>query len=90
MLFRSRQVTIHLIDEAMTTGALQHKVFEVIEIITSTVCRWQKQLKEEQKLIALIQNHYKYNIVRAKEALRILSKEQIDIIIKKQEKGGLK
>lgn len=50
----------------------------------------EKQLKEEQKLIALIQNHYKYNIVRAKEALKILSKEQIDIIIKKQEKGGLK
>lgn len=48
------------------------------------------EMKREQKLIALIQEHYKYNIVRAKEALKILSKEQIDIIIKKQEKGGVK
>lgn len=50
----------------------------------------EKKLKEEQKLIALIQEYYKYNIVRAKECLKILSKEHIDFIIQKQEKGGIK
>ena len=50
----------------------------------------EKQLKDEQRLLALIQEYYKYNIVRAKEVLKILSKEHIDFIIKKQEKGGIK
>lgn len=46
--------------------------------------------KEEEKLIELISEYYKYNIVRSKEALKILTKEQIDFIRKKQEKGGVK
>lgn len=50
----------------------------------------QKQLEQEQKLVHLIQSYYKYNTVRAREALKLLSKEQIDFIIKKQEKGGAK
>jgi hypothetical protein len=48
----------------------------------------EKQQKAYNEIIALIQEHYKYNIVRAKEAYKILSAEQIDIIRKKQEKGG--
>lgn len=50
--------------------------------------RIEKEMKAEQELITLVQDYYKYNIVRAKEALAILSKEQIDIIKKSQEKGG--
>jgi hypothetical protein len=48
----------------------------------------EKQQKAYNELLSLIQEHYKYNVVRAKETLKILSKEQIDVIIKKQEKGG--
>lgn len=48
----------------------------------------EKQQKAYHELVVLIQEHYKYNVVRAKEALKILSKEQINDIIKKQEKGG--
>jgi len=48
----------------------------------------EKEAEKEQDLIALISSHYKYNSNRAKEALSILTKEQIDIIKKRQEKGG--
>ena len=48
----------------------------------------EREIKKEQELIALIQEYYKYNIVRAKEALKLLTREQIDVIRKKQEKGG--
>ena len=51
-----------------------------------------KKLETQQKayneIITLIQEFYKYNIVRAKEAYKIFSTEQIDIIRKKLEKGG--
>lgn len=51
-----------------------------------------KKIETESKvyneLIALIQDHYKYNIEKAKQALKVLSEEQIDIIRNKQEKGG--
>lgn len=46
--------------------------------------------EKEQELISLVSNYYKYNIVRAKEALRILTDEQINEIRNKQEKGGVK
>ena len=45
-----RQMAIDLIDEAVTTGARQHKACEVIEISTRILCRLQQQLKEEQSL----------------------------------------
>jgi hypothetical protein len=51
-----------------------------------------KELEAQQKayneIITLIQEYYKYNIARAKEAYKIFSSEQIDIIRKKLEKGG--
>jgi hypothetical protein len=50
--------------------------------------KFEQQQKAYNELLSLIQEHYKYNVVRAKEALKILTKEQINIIIKKQEKGG--
>lgn len=60
--------------------------------------RWSKgltkeekaQIKKEQELHALIQDYYKYNNARTREALRILTPEQIKMIRQKQEKGGAK
>jgi hypothetical protein len=50
-----------------------------------------KKLREkEQELFDLIQGYYKYNNARTKEALKLLTQDQIDIIRKKQEKGGVK
>jgi hypothetical protein len=43
----------------------------------------------EDKLISLIQEHYKYSVVKAKEALRVLTEEQINTIRKQKEKGGV-
>lgn len=62
------------------------------------VKRWSKaETKEEKKarekkeaLIDLISTHYKYNAIRAKEALKVLTEAQINEIKKKQEKGGMK
>ena len=47
-----------------------------------------KQDKEEE-LISLLSDYYKYNVVRVKEILKILTPEQIECIRKKQEKGGI-
>jgi hypothetical protein len=49
-----------------------------------------KELKKESEVISLIQSYYKYNIVRAKEAYKILTQDQIELIRQKQEKGGVK
>jgi len=48
--------------------------------------KWNK--KKEDKDIELIQQHYGYNYNRAKEALSILSNNQLKEIRKRQEKGG--
>ena len=51
--------------------------------------RWFKRPdKDKNADLALIREHYKYNIERAKEVLRILSPEQLQIIRKEKEKGG--
>lgn len=60
--------------------------------------RWAKnESKEEKKarekqeeLHNLISSYYKYNTLRTKEALRILTAEQIDVIRNKNNKGGVK
>lgn len=52
--------------------------------------RLEKQLEQELELIHLIQRYYKYNITKAKEVLKILSTDQIELIRKKEEKGGFK
>jgi hypothetical protein len=46
--------------------------------------------KAKEDLLSLIQEYYKYNIVKAKQALKILTKEQISTIKEKLEKGGSK
>jgi len=54
--------------------------------------RFFKKDKSSQKKTTnfiLIQKHYKYNDQRTKEALKLLTDEQIDIIRKQEEKGGL-
>lgn len=52
--------------------------------------RIEAALKKEQEIISLIQQFYKYNIVRAREVMKILTPDQIDILKKMQEKGGVK
>jgi hypothetical protein len=48
------------------------------------------RIKKEQELHTLIQDFYKYNNARTREALRILTPKQIKMIREKQEKGGVK
>lgn len=50
----------------------------------------EKQIKEEQEKIALIQEYYKYNLVKAKTALNVLTDVQLDKIKRRLEKGGTK
>ena len=49
-----------------------------------------KARKQKEELLSLISEHYKYNAVRAKEALQLLSADQIEFIRKKKEKGGVR
>jgi UDP-N-acetylmuramyl tripeptide synthase len=48
------------------------------------------ELKAEEEKIALISEYYKYNTVKSKAVLRILTDSQLEIIRKKLEKGGVK
>jgi hypothetical protein len=49
-----------------------------------------KDRKKQEELLTLVSNYYKYNNVRTKEALKILTAEQIEIIRNKNNKGGVK
>jgi hypothetical protein len=49
----------------------------------------EKEAKKELENIRLIQEYYKYNITKAKAALKILTEDQLDYI-KKKIKGGMK
>jgi hypothetical protein len=49
-----------------------------------------KSRKRKEELQTLVSNYYKYNIVRTKEALKILTAEQLEIIRNKNNKGGVK
>lgn len=48
----------------------------------------EKQLAEETENIELISEYYKYNTVKAKSVLRVLTKSQLENIRKRMEKGG--
>jgi hypothetical protein len=50
--------------------------------------KWPKKDKINGENIRLIVDQYKYNVSKAKEALNVLTEEQIDIIKQEQEKGG--
>ena len=53
--------------------------------------RFFKKTKVEKDTdFQVVQQYYKYNNKRTEEALAILTDSQIDIIAKKQEKGGIK
>lgn len=49
-----------------------------------------KARKQKEELQTLVSNYYKYNIVRTKEVLKILTAEQIEFIRNKNNKGGVK
>lgn len=46
--------------------------------------------KDNDVIFAAVQQYYKYSNKRTLEALTILTEDQIDSIVKKQEKGGVK
>lgn len=48
----------------------------------------EKQQNEEAELVSLISDYYKYNTVKAKSVLRVLTKSQLEIIRKRMDKGG--
>jgi len=48
--------------------------------------KWEK--KESSGDVAIVQEYYGYNDVKARQALNILTPQQIEIIRKKLEKGG--
>ena len=50
--------------------------------------RLEKEAKATDAKLKLVQEKYKYNNKRAKEALTILTSKQLDMIAKEQEKGG--
>jgi hypothetical protein len=50
----------------------------------------ERQIKQEQDKLHLIQEYYKYNTLKAKQALRVLSEEHLETIRKRLEKGGVK
>lgn len=49
-----------------------------------------KAREDKEALIDSIAEYYKYNTIRAREALTILTPEQLNIIRKGKEKGGVK
>lgn len=49
-----------------------------------------KARKQKEELQALVSDYYKYNVVRTKEVLKILTAEQINFIKNKNNKGGVK
>lgn len=49
-----------------------------------------KAREKQEELHDLISNYYKYNATRTKEALKVLTAEQIEIIRNKNNKGGVK
>jgi hypothetical protein len=70
---------------------LDHKLqYDYLYLKVKKEKRWFKKKKaKKDEVFTLVQNYYKYNNVRTKEALKILTKEQIDVIRKEQEKGGI-
>lgn len=51
--------------------------------------RWQKKLAEEDD-VKLVKNFYDINTDRALEVLKLLTKEQLEVIKQKMSKGGRK
>lgn len=49
--------------------------------------KWVKSVSEDD--LELIKSYYGFNTEKARQALSILSKDQIDLIKNKQEKGGV-
>lgn len=47
------------------------------------------EIKAEQETLHLVMDYYKYNIAKAKTAMKILTKDQIEFIRNRLEKGGV-
>jgi len=52
--------------------------------------QWPKKAKVNSDNIQLICQIYKYNVNKAKQVLLVITEQQLDMIKKQQEKGGVK
>lgn len=68
----------HIVKKAKRYGKKKTKEEEKLE----------KEAKKELETIRLIQEYYKYNVTKAKSALKVLTEEQIELIRKRSEKAG--
>lgn len=50
---------------------------------------FKKDATTEDQNFALIRHHYKYGVAKTRDALRVLTPEQIEIIRKRTEEGGM-
>lgn len=82
--------TIMLVNEINMHPALDSKLqYDFLFYSVKPKKRFFKKKKSKKdENLELIQQYYKYNLERAKEALSILNKQQLEMIRKKIEKGG--
>jgi hypothetical protein len=82
--------TIAAADEMNRNYHLSHKMqYDYLFHSVRKSKRWFKRKKKEKDSdFLLVQSYYKYNNEKTKQALRVLTKEQIAIIRKEKEKGG--
>lgn len=90
VLFANQMNINHNVSDKMHYDYLFHTIRAKKRYAKSESKENKKIREEEAELISLISSYYKYNIVRSKEIIRILTPEQINIIRQKQEKGGIK
>jgi hypothetical protein len=65
--------------------------FDFLRHIITKKQRYNKWMKKEKlEAIEIVKQYYGYNTKKAQEALSILSKQQIDSLKQKLQKGGLK
>jgi len=65
--------------------------FDFLRHIITKKPRYNKWMKKEKlEAIEIVKQYYGYNAKKAQEALSILSKQQIDSLKQKLQKGGLK
>jgi len=90
--------TIFYINEMNLCSVTNQMHYDYLHSSIRKKKRWSKvETKEEKRareekesLQSLVSQYYKYNATRTKEALRILTTEQIEFIRNKNNKGGVK
>lgn len=83
ILVANQMNTMPHLDRAMQ----YHYYLNSVRSVHRPYQKWQK--KEISEAQELVKEYYKYSNEKAKEALRVLSDDQIDMIKQKLQKGGL-